>query len=86
MDYAGQNKDIQGEWYQVGRVIYCGYWRSYDLVLAFNRNCAWDWSVCVQSCDKDGIPLSGTIPRWHSTGKAKGDKIVKENVAVALTK
>lgn len=70
------NKHIekQKEFYKIGNVIYCGYWRSYDRVLDFKVVDNWNWFVTVAECTKDGI-ITGE-ERTHSTAFDKNDRVI----------
>jgi hypothetical protein len=57
--------DIAEAYYKVGRV-FRGY-GSTDVVLDFDRQGPYQWSVKVQEVDPEGEPVYGRRPRWHST-------------------
>lgn len=73
--------------YTPGNVIFCNYWRTYDLVLAFNepKDSNGYWSVTVVHCDENGIrsvDWTDRTPRNHCTTPDKRDRIVKTGVQV----
>lgn len=70
--------DKAKEFYQPGNIIYSGYWKSYDKVLQVQGTPGEaNWSVEVQQVDREGNPVPGTQPRWHSTLPGKGDRVEK---------
>lgn len=57
--------DAMEAYYTIGK-IYGGY-GDRKVVLDFDNNDQYGWSVKVQNVDADGNPLYRSAPRWHST-------------------
>jgi hypothetical protein len=71
--------DVAKDHYTPGNVVFNDYWNNYDKVLDFKPGEAngTGWAVQVIHSDKDGHPLPGEQPRWHSTyPDPKRDKVV----------
>jgi hypothetical protein len=77
--------EIAEAYYTPGRIV--GGHSGRDVVLDFDRDGPYKWSVKVQNVDADGKPVYGSRSRWHSTMpdfkdleqhfKANGYKVVR---------
>ena len=76
--HTGPMAEYLKEHFKPGNVIQSDYWKNYDKVLAFEPGSAErGWRVQVVQSDKDGNPLEGERPRWHSTIPSPKDEVVK---------
>jgi hypothetical protein len=64
------------KYYKPGNVIYCGYWRSYDKVIAFHNNHHSTWTVTVAQCDHCGILIGPQRTHCTEPSFRLGDRIV----------
>lgn len=72
------------EHFTPGNIVYSGYWREHDRVLAFEEFEKAGWQVQVEKVKKDGDKWVATgKPRWHSTAPDARDKVVERAPAKA---
>jgi hypothetical protein len=71
------------DYWKPGRVIFCYYSQSYDLVVAFHEEpyeylFGVTWSVDVIACNSFGEQLKDAVVRNHCIQPSEMDKIIRD--------